>query len=152
MQSIMRTFPAMAPIAPVSLARAMTSFRFSIMRDIVDLNCSSRPVLPKKYTHLCDAVMIQVKDLPDQETFEKVHSKNKFGVLGTFHGRAQFKAENPSTGHLPNRIFLYRYPILNFWAGRQVPLDEIITHVLVHEVGHHFGLSDEDMRVIEGRE
>jgi len=50
-------------------------------------------VLPKKYTHLCDAVMIQVKDFPDRETLEKVHSKNKFGVLGTFHGRAQFKAE-----------------------------------------------------------
>jgi len=63
-----------------------------------------------------------------------------------------FKAENPSTGHLPNRIFLYRYPILYFWAGRQVPLDAIISHVLVHEIGHHFGLSDEDMRVIEGRE
>jgi ADP-ribose pyrophosphatase YjhB (NUDIX family) len=53
---------------------------------------------------------------------------------------------------LPNRIFLYRYPILYFWAGLQVPLDAIITHVLVHEIGHHFGLSDEDMRVIEGRE
>ena len=49
-------------------------------------------------------------------------------------------------------IFLYRYPILYFWAGRQVPLDAIITHVLVHEIGHHFGLSDEDMRVIEVRE
>jgi predicted Zn-dependent protease with MMP-like domain len=45
-------------------------------------------VLPQKYTYLCDAVMIQVKDFPDQETLEKVHSKNKFGVLGTFHGRA----------------------------------------------------------------
>ena len=77
-------------------------------------------VLPKKYTHLCDAVMIQVKDFPDQETLEKVHSKNKFGVLGTFHGRDQFKLENPSTGHLPNRISLsVSYPL--FLGGTSGP-------------------------------
>lgn len=145
--------PELVLSTPVSAGKPdFRNFMAPTLTDFDDMVQAAFTVLPKKYTHLCDAVMIQVKDFPDQETLEKVHSKNKFGVLGTFHGRAQFKAENPSTGHLPNRIFLYRYPILCFWAGRQVPLDAIITHVLVHEIGHHFGLSDEDMRVIEGRE
>jgi predicted Zn-dependent protease with MMP-like domain len=128
------------------------NFMAPTLTDFDDMVRAAFTVLPKKYTHLCDAVMVQVKDFHDQETLEKVHSKNKFCVFGTFHGRAQFKAENQATGHLPNMISLYRYPVLYFLARRQVPLEAIITHVLVHEIGHHFGLSDEDMRVIEVRE
>ena len=53
------------------------------------------------------------------------------------------------TGQFPNMVWLYRRPILDFWAEREEPLGAIVTHVLVHEIGHHFGLSDEDMREIE---
>src|SRR5580700_2468393 len=94
------------------------NFTAPTLTDFDDMVQAAFTVLPKKYTRLCDTVMIQVKDFPDLETLEKVHSKNKFGVLGTFHGRAQFKAENPSTGHLPDRIFLYRY--LSSIFGRDV--------------------------------
>ncbi|MBO0733732.1 MAG: metallopeptidase family protein, partial [Methylocapsa sp.] len=64
-------------------------------------------------------------------------------------GRAQAGAV-PATGQLPNMVWLYRRPILDFWAAHDYTLGEIVTHVLVHEIGHHFGLSDEDMRRIEG--
>jgi len=115
--------PDLVLSAPVSAGKPdFCNFMAPTLTDFDDMVQAAFTVLPKKYTHHCDAVMIQVKDFPDQETLEKVHSKNRFGVLGTFHGRAQFKTENPSTGHLP-------YPILYFWAGRQVPLDAIITRM-----------------------
>ena len=76
------------------------NFMAPTLTDFDDMVQVAFTVLSKKYTQLCDTVMIHVKDFPDLETLEKVHSKNKFGVSGTFHGRAQFMAEKPSTGHL----------------------------------------------------
>ncbi len=55
----------------------------------------------------------------------------------------------PRTGQLPNRIWLYRRPILDYWAEHEETLGAIITHVLIHEIGHHFGFSDDDMEAIE---
>ena len=55
----------------------------------------------------------------------------------------------PATGVMPNRIWLYRRPILDYWAEHEESLSAIVTHVLVHEIGHHFGLSDEDMDAID---
>jgi predicted Zn-dependent protease with MMP-like domain len=55
----------------------------------------------------------------------------------------------PFTGQMPNAIWLYRRPILDYWAENDETLGAIITHVLIHEIGHHFGLSDDDMEAIE---
>ena len=89
--------PELVLSSPVSAGKPdFRNFMAPTLTDFDDMVQAAFTVLPKKYTHLCDAVMIQVNDFPHRETLEKVHSKNKFGVLGTFHGRAQFKAENPS--------------------------------------------------------
>jgi hypothetical protein len=85
--------PELVLSTPVSAGKPdFRNFMAPTLTDFDDMVQAAFTVLPKKYTHLCDAVMIQVKDFPDREPLEKVHSKNKFGVLGTFHGRAQFKA------------------------------------------------------------
>jgi predicted Zn-dependent protease with MMP-like domain len=57
--------------------------------------------------------------------------------------------DTPVSGQMPNRIYLYRRPILDYWAEHEETLGAIITHVLVHEMGHHFGYSDDDMEAIE---
>ena len=73
-----------------------------------------------------------------------------FDLLGLFQGigLAQDSAV-PETGRMPNMVFLYRRAILDYWAENEETLDAIVTHVLVHEIGHHFGLSDADMDAIE---
>ena len=70
-------------------------------------------------------------------------------LLGLFEGRGISERFTMETGELPNRIRLYRRPILDYWAENEETLGDIITHVLIHEIGHHFGLSDDDMERIE---
>ena len=68
---------------------------------------------------------------------------------GLFEGRGISERFTVETGEMPNRITLYRRPILDYWAENEETLGDIVTHVLIHEIGHHFGLSDDDMERIE---
>jgi predicted Zn-dependent protease with MMP-like domain len=106
--------------------------------------------LPEAFRQLCEGVIIKVEDFPDDETLDAMGCETEFDLLGLFRGRgiAQSPA-SPHTGELPNMIWLYRRPILDFWAGEAETLGHIVTHVLVHEIGHHFGLSDADIARIE---
>ena len=73
-----------------------------------------------------------------------------FDLLGLFHGVGLAHASaTPPTGAMPNRIWLYRRPILDYWAEHDETLGAVISHVLIHEIGHHFGLSDDDMDAVE---
>jgi predicted Zn-dependent protease with MMP-like domain len=77
-------------------------------------------------------------------------AESEFDVLGLFRGRGLAQGEAFGTsGQLPNMVWLYRRPILDYWAEHEETLGALITHVLVHEIGHHFGLSDDDMARIE---
>ena len=76
--------------------------------------------------------------------------ETRFDILGLFRGIGLAQgAAMAETGQFPNMIWLYRRPILDYWAEHEETLGQIITHVLVHEIGHHFGLSDEDMDRVE---
>jgi predicted Zn-dependent protease with MMP-like domain len=95
-------------------------------------------------------VVIRVDDFPTQEVLEEMEAETEFDLLGLFQGVGlPFRSESGNTGDMPNMIWLYRRPILDFWAEHDDSLGAIVTHVLVHEIGHHFGLSDEDMEEIE---
>jgi len=79
-----------------------------------------------------------------------MHAESEFDLLGLFQGVGlPFEGAVDPSGRLPNVIFLYRRPILDYWAEHRERLGTIVTHVLVHEIGHHFGLSDADMERIE---
>lgn len=106
--------------------------------------------LPEAFRRLCDGVVIKVDDFPDDETLDEMECETNFDLLGLFRGTgmAQAGAVAP-TGSFPNMIWLYRRPILDYWAENEETLGHIVTHVLVHEIGHHFGLSDADMEAIE---
>jgi predicted Zn-dependent protease with MMP-like domain len=76
--------------------------------------------------------------------------ESEFDLLGLFHGVGlAHDAAVAETGRLPNMIWLYRRPILDYWAEHEETLGAIIAHVLIHEIGHHFGLSDDDMEALE---
>jgi predicted Zn-dependent protease with MMP-like domain len=105
--------------------------------------------LPSKFREMCDGLVIRVEDFPSDEILSELEAE-PFDLLGLFTGigLAQSGA-TPETGRLPNTVHLYRRPILDYWAEHEESLGHIVTHVLVHEIGHHFGLSDEDMERIE---
>ncbi len=105
--------------------------------------------LPKKFRDLCADVVIHVDDFPADEVLDEMGAENEFDLLGLFHGVGQpFRAESAPV-QMPNMIWLYRRPILDYWAEHDETLGAIVKHVLVHEIGHHFGLSDADMAAIE---
>ncbi len=106
--------------------------------------------LPETFKILCEGVVIRVDDFPDEETLDELEAESEFDLLGLFRGRGlAHRGAVPQTGEFPNMVWLYRRPILDYWAEHEETLGQVITHVLVHEIGHHFGLSDEDMEEIE---
>lgn len=106
--------------------------------------------LPAAFRRLCAGVIIRVDDFPTEEVLEEMEAETPFDLLGLFQGIGLAQdAAVTETGRMPNLIHLYRRPILDYWAEHEESLGAVITHVLVHEIGHHFGLSDEDMERIE---
>ena len=108
--------------------------------------------LPAEFRALIGDVPCVVQEFPDEETLDELGIESEFDILGLFRGVGLPQgAANPMTGQLPNQIWLYRRPILDYWAEHEETLGAVVTHVLVHEIGHHFGFSDEDMEEIEAR-
>ena len=106
--------------------------------------------LPARFRKLCDGVVIRVEDFPADDVIKEMDLESPFDILGLFTGIGLPQdGAVTETGRLPNMIHLYRRPILDYWAEHEETLGAIVTHVLVHEIGHHFGLSDEDMERIE---
>jgi predicted Zn-dependent protease with MMP-like domain len=105
--------------------------------------------LPRKFRDLCEGVVIQVDDFPSEEVLDEMRAESEFDLLGLFLGTGlPFRSESAAV-QMPNMIWLYRRPILDYWAEHDETLGAIVKHVLVHEIGHHFGLSDGDMAAIE---
>ncbi len=106
--------------------------------------------LPKPFRGLSEGVPCMVSEFPDDETLDEMGCESEFDRLGLFRGVGLPQGgANGYTGQLPNQIWLYRRPILDYWAEHDETLGAIVTHVLIHEIGHHFGFSDEDMESIE---
>ena len=105
--------------------------------------------LPQGFRALCEGLVIRVSDFPADEVLDEMGLDSEFDLLGLFQGIGlPFRSESAPV-QMPNMIWLYRRPILDYWAEHEEALGKIVTHVLVHEIGHHFGLSDDDMAGIE---
>jgi predicted Zn-dependent protease with MMP-like domain len=120
------------------------------LEDFQALADAAYAALPEEFRALCDGLVIHIDDFPDEETLEDMECETEFDLLGLFRGRGLAQREaTAQTGEFPNMVWLYRRPILDYWAEHDEALGVIVTHVLVHEIGHHFGFSDEDMEGIE---
>jgi predicted Zn-dependent protease with MMP-like domain len=105
--------------------------------------------LPDGFRARCEGVVIRVADFPTDEVLDELGAESEFDLLGLFQGIGlPFRSESAPV-QMPNLIWLYRRPILDYWAEHDETLEDIVTHVLVHEIGHHFGMSDADMEAIE---
>ena len=108
--------------------------------------------LPEPFKGLVQGVPCSVQEFADEETLEDLGIESEFDPMGLFRGvgRTQY-GMGEATGQMPNQIWLYRRAILDYWAEHEETLGAVITHVLIHEIGHHFGFSDDDMEEIEAR-
>lgn len=98
--------------------------------------------------HLHDVVLI-VEELADDETLAALDIAHPLDLTGLYHGRPVGEKSSMDSGGLPDRIHLYRRAILDEWVDTGVRLDDLVAHVTIHEIGHHFGLSDDDMHALE---
>ena len=105
--------------------------------------------LPDAFRAYLGDVVLAVEEFADDETLRALGIAHPLDLTGLYHGRPVGEKSSMDTGALPDRIFLYRQPILAEWIETGVRLDDLVRHVLIHEVGHHFGLSDADMHRLE---
>lgn len=99
-------------------------------------------------SYLADVVLI-VEEFADDETLDALGIEDAFDLAGLYHGRPVGDKSAWESGALPDQIHLYRRALLDEWVETGEPLGRIVNHVVVHEVGHHFGLSDDDMHALE---
>lgn len=106
--------------------------------------------LPAEFRKFVAEVPFFVADFPEDDVLDDLGMESPFELMGLFEGVGMAQeGAGPATGQMPNRIWLYRRPILDYWAEHDETLGAVIAHVLVHEIGHHFGFSDEDMEALE---
>jgi predicted Zn-dependent protease with MMP-like domain len=105
--------------------------------------------LPDEFRALTGGIVFVVEDFPDEAVMRDMGLESEFDILGLFHGPDLARRVANQGSPEPTMIILYRRPILDYWAENREALGDIVRHVLVHEIGHHFGLSDADMETIE---
>ena len=116
---------------------------------IEDIALATLEALPPEFrAHLGEIVLI-VEDFADDETLAALGIEHPLDLSGIYHGRPVGEKSSGDSGAVPDRIHLYRRAILEEWIETDVTLGDLVSHVMIHEIGHHFGLSDDDMHALE---
>jgi len=119
------------------------------LQDFERLARSAWTDMPATFRDMAGEVLIRIEDLADDELLAELEIENAFELTGLYQGVDLTQASIMDPAPTQPMVFLYRRAILDEWIDRgDVPLDELIAHVLIHEIGHHFGLSDEAMDAI----
>lgn len=105
--------------------------------------------MPAHFRQSCGDLVIRVEDFPPEEALDELGIEDAFDLMGLYQGLALTHKSVADTPREPDMVFLYRRPILDYWAESEEQLGHLIAHVLIHEIGHHFGFSDDDMEDIE---
>jgi predicted Zn-dependent protease with MMP-like domain len=127
----------------------MTTRRAPSLADIEALARHALDTIPDVFKNHLGPLVIRVDEFPDEETEEEMGLESPFDILGLYRGVAlpHQSVANPRAGI--DMVLLYRRPILDYWCETGEDLAAVVRHVLIHEIGHHLGFSDEDMERIE---
>lgn len=105
--------------------------------------------LPTQFAEHLGDIVFAVEEFADDETLTALGIEHPLDLSGLYHGRPLGEKSSMDSGTMPDRIVLYRRAILEEWIETGVRLDDLVAHVTIHEIGHHFGLSDDDMHALE---
>jgi predicted Zn-dependent protease with MMP-like domain len=119
------------------------------LADLETLAQTSLTTIPEELRRHVRDVVIRVEEFPDEETEREMELETPFDLLGLYRGVDLTRKSVMDAPQGPDMIFLYRRPLLDYWCDTGENLGDIVRHVLIHEIGHHFGFSDEDMEEIE---
>lgn len=119
------------------------------LEDIERLARDALTTIPEALRRLTHGVMVRVEEFPDEETEREMELESPFDLLGLYRGVGIEGRDNPRTGTEPDMVFLYRRPLLDYWCETGEELAHLVRHVMIHEIGHHFGFSDDDMEALE---
>lgn len=117
--------------------------------ELDDLARQAFATIPDELRRHCADLVIRVADFPDDDVIEEMELETPFDLLGLYQGVSLERRSTQDSGSLPDMIFLYRRPLLDYWCETGEDLAHIVRHVLIHEIGHHFGFSDEAMHRLE---
>jgi predicted Zn-dependent protease with MMP-like domain len=119
------------------------------LADIEALAAEAWNRLPSEFRQLCRDIVFRVEDFATDDVLDEMDIDDPFNLMGLYKGVSLDRKSVLDQSLEPDMVFLYRRPILDYWAEGDETLGHLVTHVLVHEIGHHFGLSDADMESIE---
>jgi predicted Zn-dependent protease with MMP-like domain len=105
--------------------------------------------LPSPFAESLKDIVLQVVAVADVETARRVGLANPMQLSGLYEGISLNRQSVSHSGTLPERITLYSRPIFAEWRSTAVSLEQLVSHIVIHEVGHHFGFSDDDMHALE---
>jgi predicted Zn-dependent protease with MMP-like domain len=119
------------------------------LADIETIAAAAFETVPKELARHARNLVIMVEEFPDDETVEEMELETPFDLLGLYRGVALTQKSVGDVVSEPDMVFLYRRPLLDYWSESGEDLTHIVRHVLIHEIGHHFGFSDADMERLE---
>lgn len=105
--------------------------------------------LPAEFRQLCRDVVFRVEELAADDVLDELEIESPFDLMGLYKGVSLNRKSVMDQPLEPDMVLLYRRALLDYWAESEETLGHLVTHVLVHEIGHHFGLSDADMEALE---
>ncbi|MEQ8369698.1 MAG: metallopeptidase family protein [Alphaproteobacteria bacterium] len=136
------------------MARVYRADKFGTAPDLDDLAAigdAALGTLPGRLRQHMKGVVLRVEDFPDDETCAEMDLESPFDLLGLYRGVAMTEKSGFDLPGEPDMVFLYRRPILDYWCDSGEDLERLVRHVLIHEIGHHFGFSDSDMETLEAQ-
>ena len=132
------------------MSEAPFAGRAPSLDDLAGLAQAAFDALPEEFRRLAGDVVFRVDDFPAEDVLDDLGIEDPFGLTGLYQGVDIGRRDSLGPALGPSMVFLYRRPILDEWAEQgEITLEELVTHVLVHEIGHHFGLSDAQIDAIE---
>lgn len=131
------------------MANAWAEARAPSLADLETLAAAAWERLPAEFRKMCGDLVIRIEDFALDEVLDELEIESPFDLMGLYQGISLDKKSVADPPREPDMVFLYRRAILDYWSEGEETLGALVTHVLVHEIGHHFGLSDADMEAIE---
>lgn len=133
----------------MSTSSSWSGLQAPTLADFEQLAAEAWQRMPGTFRELCGDVLIRIEDFPQDDVLAELGLESPFDLMGLYQGVSLDRKSVSDLPRGPDLVVLYRRPMLDYWAEYEETLGHLVAHVLIHEIGHHFGLSDEDMQALE---